>query len=103
MSSADAYKPAEIARMQTEAKDLDALLTDQLARIANLPADDVPKGADENDNVEVNRWGTPRAFDFAPKEHYEVPAVAAAMDFETASKTSGSRFVNLSQGEFRSS
>ncbi|WP_050602077.1 serine--tRNA ligase [Ruegeria sp. 6PALISEP08] len=96
-----AEKKAEIARMQTEAKDLDALLTDQLARIANLPADDVPKGADENDNVEVNRWGTPRAFDFAPKEHYEVPAVAAAMDFETASKTSGSRFVNLSQGVAR--
>ncbi len=94
-------KKAEIARMQTEAKDLDALLTDQLARIANLPADDVPNGADENDNVEVNRWGTPRAFDFAPKEHYEIPAVAAAMDFETAAKTSGSRFVNLSQGVAR--
>ncbi|NVO55685.1 serine--tRNA ligase [Rhodobacteraceae bacterium B1Z28] len=96
-----AEKKAEIARMQTEAKDLDALLTDQLARIANLPADDVPQGADENDNVEVNRWGTPRNCDFAPKEHYEIPAVAAAMDFETAAKTSGSRFVNLSKGVAR--
>ncbi|NOD91891.1 serine--tRNA ligase [Ruegeria sp. HKCCD4884] len=96
-----AQKKAEIAQMQTEAKDLDALLTDQLARIANLPADDVPQGADEDDNVEVNRWGTPRTFDFAPKEHFEIPAVAAAMDFETAAKTSGSRFVNLSKGVAR--
>ncbi|MEX0278557.1 MAG: serine--tRNA ligase [Ruegeria sp.] len=93
-----AEKKAEVARMQVEAKDLDALLTDQLARIANLPAEDVPEGADEEDNVEVNRWGTPREFDFTPKEHYDIPAVAAAMDFETAAKTSGSRFVNLSKG-----
>lgn len=94
-------KKAEIARMQNEAKDLDALLIDQLARIANLPADDVPQGADENDNVEVNRWGTPRELDFSPKEHFDIPAVAAAMDFETAAKTSGSRFVNLSKGVAR--
>ncbi len=96
-----AEKKAEIARMQTEAKDLDALLTDQLARIANVPADDVPQGADENENVEVNRWGAPRNFAFEPKEHYEIPSVAAAMDFETAAKTSGSRFVNLSKGVAR--
>ena len=96
-----AEKKAEIARMQTEAKDLDALLTDQLARIANLPAEDVPEGEDEDQNVEVNRWGTPREFDFAPKEHFDIPAVAAAMDFETAAKTSGSRFVNLSKGVAR--
>ncbi|MFY2824734.1 serine--tRNA ligase [Ruegeria sp. MALMAid1280] len=96
-----AQKKAEIARMQTEAKDLDALLTDQLARIANTPADDVPNGADEDDNVEVNRWGTPKDLGFTPKEHYEIPAVAAAMDFETAAKTSGSRFVNLSKGVAR--
>ncbi len=96
-----AEKKAEIARMQTEAKDLDAMLTDQLARIANVPADDVPQGADENENVEVNRWGAPRNFAFEPKEHYEIPSVAAAMDFETAAKTSGSRFVNLSKGVAR--
>ena len=96
-----AEKKSEISAMQTEAKDLDAQLTDMLARIANLPAEDVSDGADEDDNVEVNRWGTPRRFDFAPKEHFEIPAVAAAMDFETAAKTSGSRFVNLSKGVAR--
>ncbi|NOE32442.1 MULTISPECIES: serine--tRNA ligase [unclassified Ruegeria] len=96
-----AEKKAEIARMQTEAKDLDALLTDQLIRIANLPAEDVPEGADENDNVEINRWGTPRKLDFAPKEHFEIEAVQHGMDFETAAKLSGSRFVLLSGGVAR--
>ncbi len=96
-----AEKKAEVARMQTEAKDLDALLADQLIRIANLPAEDVPEGADENDNVEINRWGTPRELDFAPKEHFEIDAVQNGMDFETAAKLSGSRFVLLSGGVAR--
>ncbi|CUH47840.1 serine--tRNA ligase [Ruegeria atlantica] len=96
-----AEKKAEIAQMQTEAKDLDALLTDQLIRIPNLPAEDAPEGADENDNVEVNRWGTPRELDFAPKEHFEIEAVQNGMDFETAAKLSGSRFVLLSGGVAR--
>jgi seryl-tRNA synthetase len=88
-------KKAEVATMRTEADALDAKLTDALARIPNLPADDVPMGADEADNVEVTRWGTPATFDFAPKEHFEIAAVAAAMDFGTAAKTSGARFVML--------
>ena len=96
-----AEKKVEVARMQTEAKDLDALLADQLIRIANLPAEDVPEGADENDNVEVNRWGTPRELDFSPKEHFEIEAVQNGMDFETAAKLSGSRFVLLSGGVAR--
>ncbi|KUJ82169.1 serine--tRNA ligase [Ruegeria profundi] len=96
-----AEKKAEVARMQTEAKDLDALLTDQLIRIANLPADDVPEGVDEADNVEINRWGTPRELGFAPKEHFEIEAVQNGMDFETAAKLSGSRFVLLSGGVAR--
>lgn len=88
-------KKAEVAAMQAEAKELDTQLTDKLAWIANLPADDVPQGADENDNVEVNRWGNVPNFDFTPKEHYEIGGVAASMDFETAAKTSGARFVML--------
>ena len=90
-----AEKKAEIATMQEEAKALDAQLTDALARIPNLPADDVPDGADEDDNVEIKRWGAPQAFDFAPKEHFDIAGVTASMDFETAAKTSGSRFVML--------
>ncbi len=88
-------KKAEIAAMQAEAKDLDAQLTDKLARLPNLPAEDVPLGTDEADNVEIRRCGTPRAFDFTPKEHFEIASVAASMDFETAAKTSGARFVFL--------
>ncbi|TMM54259.1 serine--tRNA ligase [Sulfitobacter sabulilitoris] len=89
-------KKAEVAAMQAQAKTLDAELTDMLARIANLPADDVPDGADESDNVEVNRWGDVPGFDFTPKEHYEIAGVAPSMDFDTAAKISGARFVLLS-------
>ncbi|WP_299748266.1 serine--tRNA ligase [uncultured Tateyamaria sp.] len=88
-------KKAEIAQMQEEAKALDAQLTDALARIANLPASDVPDGADEDDNVEIHRWGNPQNFDFDAKEHFDIAGVTASMDFETAAKTSGSRFVML--------
>ncbi len=88
-------KKAEVAAMREEANALDAQLTDTLAHIPNLPADNVPDGATEDDNVEINRWGTLPTFDFAPKEHFEIIAVGAAMDFETAAKVSGSRFVML--------
>ena len=91
-----AEKKADVARLNEEAKAEDARLTDMLARIPNVPADDVPDGADEADNVEVNRWGNQPNFDFDPKEHYEIAGVAASMDFETAAKISGSRFVLLS-------
>ncbi|KNG95368.1 serine--tRNA ligase [Pseudaestuariivita atlantica] len=90
-----AAKKAEVAELQERAKAEDARLTDMLARIANLPADDVPDGTDEADNAEVNRWGSPRNFAFTPKEHYEIAGVAPNMDFETAAKTSGARFVML--------
>ena len=89
-------KKDEVAAMRAEANDLDAQLTDMLARIPNSPADDVPDGKDEGDNVEVNRWGEVPTFDFKPKEHFEIAGVAASMDFETAAKISGSRFVLLS-------
>ncbi|MGB3243416.1 MAG: serine--tRNA ligase [Sulfitobacter sp.] len=89
-------KKAEVAAMQAEAKELDAQLADMLARIPNIPAQDVPAGADEAGNVETSRWGDMRTFDFEPKEHFEIKGVAASMDFETAAKMSGSRFVMLS-------
>ncbi|CUH53801.1 serine--tRNA ligase [Shimia marina] len=88
-------KKSEVAAMQNEAKELDAKLNDALARIANLPAADVPDGADEDDNVEINRWGTPREMDFTPVEHFEIGGVAASMNFDTAAKISGARFVML--------
>ncbi|MEO9630229.1 MAG: serine--tRNA ligase [Sulfitobacter sp.] len=88
-------KKAEVAAMNAEAQELDAKLTDMLARIPNNPADDVPQGDDEGDNVEVKSWGEKPSFDFKPVEHYEIAGVKPGMDFETAAKTSGARFVML--------
>ncbi len=70
-------------------------LHDILAEIPNLPADDVPVGKDEDANVEVSKWGVPKNFSFAPKQHYELGESLGLMDFETATKLSGSRFVLL--------
>ena len=91
-----ADKKEEIARLEAEAKEKDDALTARLLELPNLPYDDVPDGADESGNVELRRWGTPRGFAFAPKEHFEIPGVIPGMDFETAAKLSGSRFVLLS-------
>ncbi|MCZ7675562.1 MAG: serine--tRNA ligase [Roseovarius sp.] len=96
-----AAKKAEVAALQTEAGELDARLTGMLSGLPNLPLEDVPDGADEADNVELRRWGTPRAFDFAPREHFEIEGVKGGMDFETAAGLSGSRFVVLSGGVAR--
>jgi len=89
-------KKAEIATLEEEAKAKDAELRDMLMDLPNLPFDDVPDGVDEADNVEVHTWGTPRTCDFDAKEHFEIKAVQAGMDFEVAAKLSGSRFVVMS-------
>ncbi|HKK98497.1 MAG TPA: serine--tRNA ligase, partial [Marivita sp.] len=91
-----AAKKAAVGDMQARAKELDDTLNTLLMGLDNLPYDDVPDGEDEDDNVEVHRWGTPRSFDFQPKEHYEIVGVQPGMDFETAAKLSGSRFVVMS-------
>jgi seryl-tRNA synthetase len=91
-----AEKKADIARLNDEAREKDAALTALLMGLPNVMADDVPEGADEADNVEIKRWGTPRAFDFAPLEHYELPATRAGLNFELAAKLSGARFAVLS-------
>ena len=88
-----AEKKAEVAEMNARAKELDEALTDALARLPNLPHGDIPDGADEADNVEIHRWGTLPEIAGA-KEHYDLPA-ARGLDFETAAKLSGSRFVVL--------
>ena len=89
-------KKDEIARLEAEAAHADIALQDLLMGIPNLPLDDVPVGPDETANVEIKRWGEPRDFDFKPVEHFEIPAAKPGMDFETAAKISGSRFVVLS-------
>ena len=91
-----ADKKQAMAEQEQVAKDLDSELRNLLMSLPNRPYPDVPEGADENDNVEIRRWGTPPTFDFQPKEHYEIEGVKGGMDFETAAKLSGSRFVLLS-------
>ena len=90
-----AEKKDEIARLDEDARARDADLAAMLEAIPNLPAPDVPDGADEAGNVELHRRGTPRAFDFAPKEHFEIAGAAPGLDFGTAAKLSGARFVVL--------
>ena len=76
------------------AKAIQEQIHDFLMGVPNVPVEEVPAGADEDDNVEVRQWGTPRAFDFEPKDHVDVGEHLAggALDFERASKLSGARF-----------
>jgi seryl-tRNA synthetase len=67
-----------------------------MAGLPNLPAADVPDGADETANVEVRTWGDKPAFDFEPREHFDIGEGLGLMDFEVAAKMSGARFVVLS-------
>ncbi len=91
---------AEVAKLkaflqtgEAESARLSQALTDALSIIPNLPAADVPAGADENDNVEVRTVGEKPSLSFAPKEHYELGEALGQMDFERAAKLAGSRFV----------
>ena len=93
----------KIAAMQTLSADIKALdaelaeIDDQLAAIItvlpNTPHDSVPIGADENDNVEVRRWGSPRVFDFEPKAHWDLGEDLKILDWERGAKVTGARFL----------
>ncbi|MFO1176670.1 MAG: serine--tRNA ligase [Paracoccaceae bacterium] len=78
-----------------EAAAEDERLRQLLLTVPNLPLDEVPDGKDEDDNKEIRRWGLPGTFSFNPREHFDIPGVKAGMDFETAAKLSGARFVVL--------
>jgi seryl-tRNA synthetase len=90
---AEAKKTIETAGEQESAarKELEELLSG----LPNLPMPDVPEGADEEANVSEKHWGAPRGFDFRPKDHADLGETLGLMDFETAAKMSGSRFVLL--------
>ena len=72
---------------------LQAGFQDLLERIPNIPHDSVPVGKSSEDNPEQRRWGEPRKFDFSAKDHVDVGAALGGIDFETAAKLAGSRFV----------
>ncbi|QNH21100.1 serine--tRNA ligase [Xanthomonas sp. GW] len=85
----------ELKASEQRLDEIRAQLETLALEIPNLPQADVPAGKDEADNVEVQRWGTPRSFDFEVKDHVELGARHAWLDGETAAKLSGARFTVL--------
>ena len=86
---------AEIPTLEAEERKLSKKLDDALAQIPNLPLEDVPDGKEAADNVEHHRFGTKRDYGFAPQQHFDLGEALRQMDFETAAKLSGARFVVL--------
>jgi seryl-tRNA synthetase len=84
-----------IAKGEDEQRAVDAELEKALAVIPNTPRDDVPLGTDEKGNKLVRKHGAPRKYDFQPRQHFELGEALGMMDFETAGKISGARFVLL--------
>ncbi|MBO0754793.1 MAG: serine--tRNA ligase [Bradyrhizobiaceae bacterium] len=96
---------SEVAELKTAIPTLEAAekalsgeLDEALAQIPNLPLDEVPDGTDTNDNVEHHKFGAKCTYDFAPKQHFDLGEALGQMDFETAAKLSGARFVVLKKG-----
>jgi seryl-tRNA synthetase len=99
---------AEVGALGDELKASEARLAELLdqftailATLPNVPDESVPVGADETGNVEVKRWGTPRAFDFPVKDHVDVGEGLGQLDFATAAKISGARFSLMKGGVAR--
>ena len=95
MDAVSKTKTAE-AEAEKAAEAATAALEKALSELPNLPADDVPDGPDEASNEEVRTWGDKPTFDFDPKEHFDIGEALGLMDFETAARMSGARFVLLS-------
>jgi len=89
---------AEIPALEAEEKKLSKALDDALAQIPNLPLPEVPDGTDSSGNVEHHRFGAKRNYGFTPQQHFDLGEALAQMDFETAAKLSGARFVVLKRG-----
>jgi len=83
---------AEAGMLETRAADVHKRLQEFLEVIPNIPHASVPAGKGAEENVEVRRWGTPRSFDFAVKDHVDIGAGLGLLDFDTAIKLAGARF-----------
>ncbi len=83
----------ELNAMQDELKQVQADLENFLLLVPNMPDDSVPAGKDESDNIEVRRWGTPKSFEYPARDHVDLGESLGMLDFETAAKITGSRFV----------
>lgn len=85
----------EIKKFDDKANKIESELDELALRIPNRPHASVPKGKDENDNIEMRRWGTPREFDFEPKPHWDLGEALGVMDFDRGVKIAESRFTVL--------
>lgn len=88
----------EMKTAENELRELQATISNASLAIPNLPDASVPVGNDENDNVEVRKWGMPRTFDFDIKDHTDIGEQLGLLDFELASRLTGSRFSVLRGG-----
>ncbi|MBR0574554.1 MULTISPECIES: serine--tRNA ligase [Pasteurellaceae] len=84
---------SELDNTKAELEKVQAQINDILLSVPNLPAEEVPLGKDENDNLEVSRWGEPRSFDFDVKDHVTLGEDLLGLDFSAGAKLTGSRFV----------
>ena len=82
-----------IAAEEHKAKAAEADVKEFLLSIPNIPQSDVPAGNDEDDNIEIMVWGTPKDFSFEPKDHVDLGEANGGLDFEAGTKLTGSRFV----------
>lgn len=89
----------EMKQAENQLRELQNTITNASLQIPNIPADGVPVGADEADNVEIRKWGTPKQYDFAVKDHTDLGEGLGLLDFEMAAKLTGSRFSVL-KGQF---
>jgi seryl-tRNA synthetase len=85
-------RAAKIRDLEAELGEVERRRDALLLMLPNLPHESVPAGASAADNPEVRRWGTPRAFDFTPRPHWEIGAALGILDFERAARMSGARF-----------
>ncbi|WP_188205471.1 serine--tRNA ligase [Desemzia incerta] len=83
----------KIKTLDRELSSIEEEIENIATRLPNLPHDSVPVGADEEENVEVRKWGEPQALDFEPKPHWEIGEDLGILDFERGAKVSGSRFL----------
>ena len=82
----------KISALDGELREVEGKLRDILLHIPNMPKEDVPIGKDDTENPEVRKWGTPREFSFAPKEHWDIGADLDILDADRAAKVTGARF-----------
>ena len=82
----------KIKALDEQLREVDSAIRDFLLNIPNIPHESVPVGRDEEENVEIRRWGEPREFDFEPLNHWDIGESLDIMDFERASKITGARF-----------